>query len=223
MNFPKQYKTGVAYFMDFEFKVSPDTFIPRPETELLVEKAVETVRDPVSPQSIDHNLQILDIGTGCGNIAISLTKYLPQSKILALDISHGALLKARENAEMLDALDKVTFLESDLLSALKEKDLFDLIICNPPYVSEKDMRQLPDEVREEPHSALYGGRDGLNFYRRIVKDAKPYLKKGGSLLMETGYDQSESVKALLEDNGYINIEIFKDYSGIDRVLKAKVR
>jgi release factor glutamine methyltransferase len=85
------------------------------------------------------------------------------------------------------------------------------------------MRQLPDEVREEPHSALYGGRDGLNFYRRIVKDAKPYLRKGGSLLMEIGYDQSERVKALLEDNGYINIEIFKDYNGIDRILKAKVR
>ncbi len=219
----KQYKTGVAYFMDFEFKVSPDTFIPRPETELLVEKVVETVRGSISPQSTVHSPQILNIGTGCGNIAISLTKYLPQSKIIALDISHSALLKARENAEMLDVSDKVTFLESDLLGALKEKGLFDIIICNPPYVSEKDMRWLPDEVREEPYAALYGGRDGLNFYRRIVKDAKPYLKKDGSLLMEMGYDQSESVKALLEDNGYINIEIFKDYSGIDRILKAKVR
>ncbi|MCK4463927.1 MAG: peptide chain release factor N(5)-glutamine methyltransferase, partial [Candidatus Omnitrophica bacterium] len=170
-----------------------------------------------------YAIRILDIGTGCGNIAISLTKYLPQSKIIALDISHSALLKARENAEILDVSDKVAFLESDLLGALKEKGLFDIIICNPPYVSEKDMRRLPDEVREEPHSALYGGVDGLNFYRRIVKDAKSYLKKEGFLLVETGYNQSESVKALLEDNGYINIEIFRDYSGIDRIVKAKVR
>lgn len=237
----KQYKTGVAYFMDFEFKVSPDTFIPRPETELLVDKAIETVKliHGMRPKGVlsevegrytrydirntKYDLRILDIGTGCGNIAISLTKYLPQSKIIALDISHSALLKARKNAEMLDVSDKVTFLESDLLGALKEKGLFDIIICNPPYVSEKDMCWLPDEVREEPYAALYGGRDGLNFYRRIVKDAKPYLKKDGFLLMETGYDQSESVKALLEDNGYINIEIFKDYSRIDRILKAKVR
>ncbi len=103
MSSPKQYKTGVAYFMDFEFKVSPDTLIPRPETELLVDKAIETVKLIHDIRNTECGIRILDIGTGCGNIAISLTKYLPQSKIFALDISHGALLKARENAEMLDA------------------------------------------------------------------------------------------------------------------------
>ncbi len=220
---PEQYKTGVAYFMDFEFKVSPDTFIPRPETELLVEKVIETAKQLFAKRYPLNAIHILDIGTGCGNIAISLTKYLSQSKITALDISHRALLKARENAKILGISDRLTFLESDLLRSVKGRRLFDIIVCNPPYVSENDMRQLPEEVLSEPGTALYGGIDGLDFYKRIIKDAKFHLKKDGFLLMETGYSQSESVKKLLEDNGYINIEIFKDYSRIDRIVKAKVR
>ena len=211
---PEQYKTGVAHFMDFEFKVSEDTFIPRPETELLVEKVIETAKSMPRPH-------ILDIGTGCGNIAISLTKYLPQSKITALDVSHKALVKTRENIDFLGLEEKIFLVESDLLSSIKRIQLFDIIVSNPPYISEKDMNQLSTEVKEEPSKALYGGVDGLDFYRRIIRDAKSYLKKDGALLLEMGYDQSGIIRDLLETTGYINIEIFKDYNRIDRIARAR--
>lgn len=221
MKTPEQYKTGTAYFMDFEFEVSPDTFIPRPETELLVEKAMEIAEKMHKSQAIGHKLHVLDVGTGCGNIAISLTKYLPQSKITALDVSHGALLKAIKNAAALEVTGRISFVESDIFNAFKNSRIFDIIVCNPPYVSEKDMIKLPDEVKTEPRVALYGGTDGLDFLRRLIKEIGVLLKKNGCLLMEIGYDQSSSVKRLLEKNSYRNIEIYKDYNGIDRIVKSQ--
>ena len=220
MSIPEQYKTGIAYFMDFEFKVSPDTLIPRPETELLVEKVIETANKLYDLRLTTYNLQILDIGTGCGNIAISLTKYIPQSRITALDISDEALIKAKQNAFDLGVSDKIDFIKSNLFDSLEYSVKYDIIVSNPPYVSKIDMGTLPEEVNEEPPAALYGGVDGLDFYKKIIRGAPKFLKKNGFLIMEMGYDQSLSVQDILKDSGYRDIEIFKDYSGIDRIAKA---
>jgi len=213
----EQYRTGKAYFMDFVLEVTPDTLIPRPETEILVEKALDITR----ASRPDRVWRILDVGTGSGNIAISLTKYIIHSKIIGLDISYKALLKAKENAAVNSAGDSLSFVQSDLFSALGQGELFDIIVSNPPYVAQYDMKNLPDEVKEEPVLALYGGEDGIDFYRKICPEAKKHLKKGGYLVMEIGYDQSGRVKDLLDDEGYDQIEIFKDYSSIDRIVKAK--
>jgi len=214
MGIPDQYKTGVAHFMDFEFGVTVNTLIPRSETEILVEKVIEEAASYPMPH-------IVDIGTGSGNIAISLTKYLSQSKIFALDISISALLEARRNAERMGAGNKITFIAGDLLRPFKKGAFFDIIVSNPPYVSESDMATLPDEVKHEPVLALYGGKDGLDFYRQILKDASGILKRDGAIIMELGYDQSKNVKDLLKQNGFSSLEFFKDYNGITRIAKAR--
>lgn len=216
MKTPLQHTTGKAYFMDFEFNVNEDTFIPRPETELLVEKAVESLRGTPS-----KGMSILDIGTGSGNIAISLTKYIQQSRIVALDISYKALEKARANAVNNGVSDRIRFIQSDLFDGLLPGVLFDMVISNPPYVSKADMVELPGEVQREPYVALYGGIDGLDFYRAIADKVTGYLKEHGILLMEVGYDQALDVKRILEKKPFKQVEIFKDYSGIDRIIKAQ--
>jgi len=227
MILPEQYRTGIAYFMDFDLKVSRDTFIPRPETEILVERVVEGAHslagtDGVLNWNSPCQMFILDVGTGSGNIAISLTKYLRHSKIIALDISHEALVNARENACYMGVSERICFAQSDMFSALTRSQVFDIIVCNPPYISERDMADLPPEVKAEPYTALFGGHDGLDFYRRISLEACYYLRKGGLVLMEMGYDQSECVRQMLETAGYVEVEVFKDYAGIERVIKARV-
>jgi len=214
MNYPEQYKTGIAYFMDYEFIVTPYAFIPRPETELLVEKTIETVKELSA-------IRVLDLCTGCGNIAISLTKYLSQSKITALDISQKAICTAYKNAKSL-GVSRIYFVLSDLFSAIKKIRYFDIIVCNPPYISKNDMQSLPDEVKAEPFNALFGGSDGLHFYGKIAAEAKDYLTKRGCLIMEMGYDQKEKICGILREEGYVDIEVFKDYSGIERIVKARI-
>lgn len=211
---PEQYKTGAAYFMDFEFGVDSDTFIPRPETEILVETAVNTLKS-------QDSAIILDLCTGSGNIAISLTKYNDRSTIFALDISLNALKKARDNALFNEVVDRIRFIQGDLLSVFGKKRLFDMIVSNPPYVSRKDMNELSAEVKAEPKIALYGGEDGLDFYREIAFEAKYCLKKDAYIIMEMGYDQSKDIQQILRGAGYKGIEIIKDYSGIERIIKAK--
>jgi len=206
--------------MDLELKVNKHTFIPRPETEILVEKTVEIARYLQSGKS-RKALNILDLCSGSGNISISLTKYVSASRICALDISLRAIMAARENAFFNGALGRIAFIQSDMFGALYKNNYFDIIVSNPPYISQKDIDILPDEVKEEPELALFGGKDGLSFYRRIAKEAKEYLASGGYILTEVGYDQAHAVKSLYEENGFTGIEIFKDYCGIERIVKAK--
>ena len=232
MSLPGQYKSGLAYFMDFEFGVTEHTFIPRPETGLLVEKTLETIEvinktrlKGANGYSKDANtlgtVQILDLGTVSGNISISLTKYVDQCKITALDICHKALTKARKNALSHSVSNRVAFMVSDLFGAVAKRPVFDIIVSNPPYVSNPDMSELPPEVKAEPRIALSGGTDGLSFYRRIITECRSYLEKGGFLIMEMGYNQSRDISLLLEKEGLSEIEAFKDYSDIDRIIRAK--
>ena len=221
MRLPEQYKRGTQAFMDFEFAVTKDTFIPRPETELLVEKTLEVAEILSDTKPEGQELKILDIGTGSGNIAISLTKYIQRSKILALDISHGALLKARENASTYGVSDRIQFVRCNLLGSISRRGSFDIIVANPPYISDRDMVELPPEVLREPRIALEGGTDGLDFYREIIKEGMIYLKERGFILLEIGYDQARPVEMLFKNKGYSEIETFKDYSGIDRIIKVR--
>jgi len=209
-----------AHFLDFEFKTENLTFYPRPETELLVERAVDLLS---KKKEHDAPYRILDIGTGCGNIAISLTKYLPSSRITASDISDTALRAAGENAKKYGVEESIEFVKSNLFENIKGLygKAFDLIISNPPYISLEELSSLPGEVKLDPYLALYGGRDGMGFYRRIIKEAPAFLKKDGMLLMEIGYNQSESVRHMLDSsNVFKDVEIYKDYADIPRIVKA---
>ena len=166
----------------------------------------------------------MDIGTGCGDIAISLTKYIPSSRMVATDISGTALRIAGKNASKYGVENRIEFIKSNLFNGIERThfcDFFDLIISNPPYVSLEDIASLSAETKEDPYIALYGGRDGLDFYRRIIGASHMFLKENGILLMEMGYNQSEDIKAMLDKSGIFQaIEIYKDYSGINRIIKA---
>lgn len=206
---PLQYLLGATEFMGFEFNMRPGVFIPRPETELLLE---EVLKLPA-----DKEVSILDIGTGSGNIAISLTKLRPKCKIVAIDISPVAIKLAKENAALHNVLDRIEFLQIDL-SSLRIN--FDIIVSNPPYIPYKDLFTLPSEVKCEPLIALDGGGDGLDFHRKIIEYSKGYLNKGGFLLMEMGQGQAEALNKYLAVNSY-ELRIItkrKDYNGLERVM-----
>jgi release factor glutamine methyltransferase len=213
---PLQYIIGKAEFMGFEFKVNPDVLIPRPETEILVEAALRLARGLGLKA-----LNILDMGTGSGCIAVSLAKNLEGAQITAVDISMRALKTAAKNAQLNKA--EVNFIQSDLFSnkALKVKS-YDLIVSNPPYIVSKDIGYLQPELRYEPVAALDGGIDGLEFYREMIKKAPVYLKDGGMLLMEMGFNQRNDIEGLFAGSDYFDIiEVIKDYNNIDRVIAAK--
>ena len=206
--------------MDLELKTGGTAFYPRPETELLVEKAIELMNNS---KNHDRQRAILDIGTGSGNIAISLTKYISSSRIIGLDISEDALRVAYQNAEHSGVADKIKFIKSNLFEKLGSEfdGYFDMVISNPPYISLKDFCELPENVKDDPYIALYGGRDGLDFYREIVSKSPRVLGRDGIIILEIGYDQGEQVRKMLEENGGFSfIELFKDYSGLDRIIKA---
>ncbi len=215
---PIQYIVGVTEFMGLEFMVNPSVFIPRPETELLVEAVIKTVQ---------HSLNILDLGTGCGNIAISLTKYLTHCKIVATDISKEALSVAKENAQLHQVQDWVTFIEGDLFEAFsskKKKPNFEVIVSNPPYIPLNMLKSLPLEVKCEPEVALNGGKDGLCYYWCIIGDSPQYLVKGGYLIMEIGFGQLEKVEEIIKSGGQFRlVEVIKDYQGIERVVVCEAQ
>ena len=214
---PLQYILGETEFMSLSFKVTPDVLIPRPETEILVEKIVEEVGAEEEPK-------ILDIGTGSGNIAISLAKYLTTVKIVAVDINDKILSIGRENATVHNVKEKINFVKADIRGEEFCRVVmppFDLVVSNPPYISEKAWEFLPEEVRKyEPKDALYGGEDGLFFFRIVGEKGKELLKPSGKLFFEVGDGQSEEVKTILEKIGYKNIKIFPDLNGIDRVVRG---
>jgi release factor glutamine methyltransferase len=209
---PIAHLTGTREFYGRPFRVSPDVLIPRPDTELLVELALARI-PPV--QAMD----VLDLGTGSGCIAITLALERPLARITAVDRSSAALAIAQHNAKILNA--HVEFLTSDWFDALAGRR-FDLIVSNPPYIAAADPHLARGDVRFEPLSALAAGPDGLDDLRRLTRGACAHLRPGGTLLLEHGYDQSEAVKDLLRESGFSDPQTWADLSGILRVSGGKL-
>ncbi len=217
---PIQYVLGNAEFMGLKFKVTPDVLIPRPETELLVEKVIGLC------QARSWNEpQILDIGTGSGCIAIALANRLPGCQVTAVDVSPAALAVARENARELYADKQVDFRQLDILKSTDSLPVgLDVIVSNPPYVAGDWFLNLPKLVKEhEPEIALNPGPDGLLFYRRISEIAPRLGKAGGFAVMEIGGDhQAAGVAELFSGNKFSLVEVVKDYSGLSRIVMAEL-
>lgn len=203
---PLQYVLGYTEFYGYRIKTDSRALIPRLETELLTERALE---------KINENSKVLDICTGSGAIAIALSKQ-KGIKITASDISEEALSLAKENAELNGA--DVEFVKSDMFASIDNK--FDLIVCNPPYVTDSEYKTLDQEVKKEPRAALLGGKDGLDFYRILADKSKDYLTENGYLFMEIGSGQAEDVIRLFN---FYDVEIFNDYAGFTRIVVAKIR
>ncbi|MEW6423127.1 MAG: peptide chain release factor N(5)-glutamine methyltransferase [Bacillota bacterium] len=224
---PVAYLTGKKEFMGLEFLVGPAVLIPRPETELLVEKACALAREFVSGRrrlpGAEAELLLADVGTGCGAIAVSLAVFLPGARIYATDCSSAALAVARENARRHGVAGRISFLQGDLLTPLFDLDLpgrLDLIVANLPYVPTAELPALMPDVRcYEPLSALDGGPDGLAHYRRLLPQARRCLSDGGRLLMEIGPGQGEKVGRLLAENNWHH-QIIPDLAGRERVVLA---
>ena len=219
---PLQYILGRQEFWSIDFKVDPRVLIPRPETELLVEQAISII----SEHPRGKIPFILEIGTGSGAIAISLAKEVRDISMVATDISGNALLLAKENAKMAGVLDQIEFVNGNLFDPfclLSGREPFDLILSNPPYISPSEIQGLAREVKDyEPFIALYGGEDGLEFFRSIAVQAPFYLRKGGWLLLEMGQGQGPLVSEQIEKGGdFLKSERIKDVSGIERVVKAQ--
>ena len=201
---------GTKAFMGLDFKVSEDVLIPRPETEMLVETVVAAA-EGTAPA-------IIDIGTGSGAIILSLLHYLPQATGKGVDISPKALAIAAENGRTLGLDGRVTWIESDLFTKVPQ-GACDWLGANPPYLTKGDMEHLQPEVRHDPALALYGGDDGLEFYRRIAAESPAYVKAGGHCAVEIGAGQADAVTAVFCRHGaYDHEQTVKDYGGIDRVL-----
>ena len=216
---PVQYILGSREFWSLDLRITPEVLIPRPETELLVEETLKIFRD-----ERNLTLRFMEVGTGSGAIAIALAKELQGCFILAEDISWRAILVAKENARIQRVSENIRFLVGDLFAPLKEgRSLFDLILSNPPYVPSSQIGTLPREIAEfEPRIALDGGRDGLEFFRRIVTGSGSFLKDGGWLMLEFGEGQGEAVAEMIRNAGYFAPRnIIKDHSGVDRVIRAR--
>ena len=212
---PLQHITNTQEFMKMNFFVNDNVLIPRPDTEVLVEEAIKIGKTKRNPT-------ILDLCTGSGAIAVSIAKYLPSAKVYASDISKKALEVAKINAENNDVLDRIEFINSDLLDKMKGMK-FDIIVSNPPYIRTSVIKELDLEVQREPIIALDGGKDGLNFYRRIVEEAYSHLKFDSYLCLEIGYDQKEEVIQIIENSKvYAGTYCKKDLYGNDRVIITKV-
>jgi release factor glutamine methyltransferase len=209
---PVAYLVGTREFYGRPFQVSPDVLIPRPDTELLVEQALARIPP-------DQTMDVLDLGTGSGCIAITLALERPHARVTAVDRSAAALAIARHNAGILDA--RVEFLPSDWFDALAGRR-FGLIVSNPPYVPAADPHLARGDVRFEPLRALAAGDDGLDDLRHLIAAARAHLEPGGTLLLEHGHDQAEAVVALLERGGYTHMQSWPDLAGILRVSGAGV-
>ncbi|OIO34330.1 MAG: protein-(glutamine-N5) methyltransferase, release factor-specific [Candidatus Omnitrophica bacterium CG1_02_40_15] len=272
---PVQYITGRAEFMGLDFIVTKDVLIPRPETEILVSEIINSSRFPAREPLAGHSnnnketkfshlqysssghesisreqsqeVKILDLCTGCGNIAVSLSKLMPQAEIVATDISEAALKIAEKNALRHDLSDRIKFYKGNLFNALifatfarhrnngglsintdiKQESVvknpkFDIIVCNPPYIKEGELPYLQKEVKVEPEIALNGGRDGLDFYRVIAKESHRYLEKGGSILLEIGFGQKKGIENIFSSYNIFEIyKVIKDFSGIERAVCLK--
>lgn len=212
---PVSYIRGIKEFWSLNFHVGPGVMVPRPDTEILVEK-VAGGREQGAGNS---PLNILDIGTGSGNIAIALAKEFSHSKISAVDISADALKYARDNARLNDVASQIDFVEEDFFSCSLLPAPFHLIVSNPPYIPSEIIETLDPGIREyEPRLAFDGGADGLDFYRRMIQSAFSLLKPGGVLAVEIGEDQGSSVKEIFNQAGLKEIEVVNDYADLPRVV-----
>lgn len=210
---PVQYITGVQNFMGYDFSVNENVLIPRYDTEALVAWILEDNKS-------DINKKVLDICTGSGCILLSILLERPEYIGTGLDISDRALKVAITNKNNL-GVKNASFIQSDMFENVQDK--YDIIVSNPPYIQTSVIETLDVEVKnKEPRLALDGGEDGLDFYRIIAENSKDYLNENGLLYLEIGYDQGQSVKQLLLDNGFINVEVKKDFAGLDRCVKACV-
>lgn len=207
---PLQHILGYQDFMGLRFQVNEHVLIPRQDTEILVEEAMRYLHD---------GMRILDLCTGSGCILLSLLHYSNDCEGTGVDISKEALQVAALNAELLGI--KADFLKSDLYEKVTGK--FDLLVSNPPYIERKVIPTLMEEVREyDPYIALDGGEDGLDFYRRIIGGAQDYLKRGGQILMEIGSGQAQAVSELLREAGFKEIDVCRDFAGLDRVVSGRL-
>ena len=220
---PIQYITHKQEFMGLNFYVDESVLIPQPDTEILVEETIRTVT--ANNKLLGQNIKILDLCTGSGAIAISLENYLKnkfETEIIASDVSKKAIDVAKRNARENNA--KVKFIISDMFENIKENN-FDIIVSNPPYIEKATIITLSKEVQNEPHLALDGGIDGLDFYKIIAKEGYKHLKSGGYILVEIGYNQKESVSNIFKEytDQYIEVNCIKDLNGQDRVIEVKRR
>ncbi|HXJ03701.1 MAG TPA: peptide chain release factor N(5)-glutamine methyltransferase [Candidatus Acidoferrum sp.] len=250
---PTQHLTGKQDFWGLEFEVTPDVLIPRPETEHLMEVALDRLavrekRTGLKQTLAGDGLQVIDVGTGSGCIAITLAKELPGARIIATDISAAALAVARRNATRHAVADRIQFLESNLLDALcvgaryivarqsnvannsenespvtsHESRSFDLIVSNPPYIGRSEKETLQREVRDhEPELALYGGEEGYELYAELIAQAARHLKPGGLLVLELGHNSLPAVQPLLDLPNWTNAAVTNDLAGIPRVIAAE--
>lgn len=209
---PVAHLTGRREFWSRSFVVTPDVLVPRPETELVVERALAWI------EARDRGLRILDLGTGSGAIAVALAAELPEATVIAVDLSPAAAAIAERNAEAAGVAPRVRVVVSDWTTALPADARFDLVVANPPYIRSEDLAGLPPEVRREPVLALDGGADGLDAYRRIAVEAARVVDPGGALFCEVGAGQAPEVAALLEAAGFAEVAVFADLAGIARVV-----
>lgn len=223
-NMPIEYITNQKEFMKKLFYVDKNVLIPRQDTEILVEEVIKIAETKTTSNQtiINNNLQILDMCTGSGAIAVSLASYIDKSEIDAVDISQKALEITEKNAKENKVEKKIKEIESNLYKNIGEKK-YDIIVSNPPYIKHEVIKKLDKQVQKEPLIALDGGDDGLEFYRKIIKQSPKYLKKDGYLCLEIGYDQKDEVINLLNtENKYKNIYSKKDLYGNDRIVIAQL-
>jgi release factor glutamine methyltransferase len=214
---PLQYIIGNVEFFGLQFFVNKNVLIPRSETELLVETIINKFKN-------ENSISILDVGTGSGNIAISLSKNLPEAKILGIDKSKKAIEIAEKNSVHINSNGKVKFEAIDFADFSNTNTCkFDLIVSNPPYISLKDYESLEAELKNyEPKEALTDFEDGYNFYKLICKNASNLLVPKGKIFFEIGFGQSKTIKLIMDANGFTNISIVKDYQNIDRVIFGEI-
>ena len=218
-NIPIRYVIHKQEFMGYEFYVDENVLIPQPDTEILVEEVVKIAKEFIKKHKKGEEIKILDLCTGSGAIGISLSKILGDNAFVTVsDISEDIIdiveINSRKN------LANLGMVTSDLFDNIYGK--YDIIVSNPPYIETDVIKTLSKEVQNEPIIALDGGQDGLDFYRRIVKDAKKFLNENGFLALEIGYNQRESVEKLLKENNYKNIYSQKDLGGNDRIVVANI-
>jgi release factor glutamine methyltransferase len=229
---PLQYVTGFTEFHGLKIKVGSGVLIPRPETELLAEEAIKTVtgyriNPPLHPFSKRGmgGFKILDLCTGSGCLALALAREFPDAKVYGTDTSEIAIGYAKENAKI-NEIENAIFLEGSLFDPIKKlftvhrsPFTFDLIVSNPPYIRRDDIKSLQAEIRDwEPVEALDGGEDGLDYYRIIIPEARNYLKENGCLMFEIAFGQADAVRKMAEDEGFADITLIKDFSGIERII-----
>ena len=217
---PVAYLIGKAHFYGLEFKVTPAVLVPRPETELLVTEALNFLRQTIRP-----TVDVLDLCTGSGCVAVALAANVVEAEVIAADCSGDALQIARSNIKQHDLLERVSTCRSDLFANIEQsgKAVFDLIVSNPPYVSTAQFEKLSPTIRNhEPRQALQAGDDGLDYHRRILADCQAYLADGAALMLEVAYDQAGQVVGLCEQAGFLtDIATVRDALGHERVVRAR--